>query len=347
MTTPQNCDRISITKFKEEFSFMSKYKTSEIITKYPAPILSRHDVPYKSALTYNAGVIKENGKYIMLFRNDYGSFEEQHIDGINIGLAYSNDGVKWKVEPKPCFDPTDDEIKRAYDPRITALDGKYYVCFAADTRHGIRGGIAETTDFEKFDILSLSVPDNRNMALFPEKINGKYVRLERPMPIYGVPWRQNKFDIWLSESPDLVYWGNPKLVLDGDTVEFSNDKIGPGAPPVKTEDGWLTIFHSVIYDENAGKNGWEPAWKKTYYIGVMLLDLEDPSKVIGIYDKPLMVPDMDFELHGGCRNNALFPCGMIIDDNDEVKIYYSAGDAYVCLATAKLDDLIALCKGKK
>lgn len=325
---------------------MSKYTTSEVIKKHPTPVLTYKDVPYKAALTFNAGVVKENGKYIMMFRNDYGSYEEHRLEGTNIGLAYSDDGIKWNVTSKPCFSLSDDDITRAYDPRLTVIDGKYYVCFAADTRHGIRGGIAQTTDFENFDILSLSVPDNRNMALFPEKINGKYVRLERPMPIYGVGWRQNKFDVWLSESPDLVYWGNSKLVLDGDKVEFSNDKIGPGAPPIKTKDGWLTIFHSVIYDDNAGKNGWEKTWKKTYYIGIMLLDLEDPSKVIGVYDKPLMVPELDFELHGGFRNNVLFPCAMILDDNDEVKIYYTAGDAVVCLATANVNDLIGLCKQK-
>ena len=164
------------------------------------------------------------------------------------------------------------------------------------------------------------------------------------MPVYGTAWKESKFDIWISESPDMIHWGNSKLVLDGDSVEFCNDKIGPGAPPIKTKDGWLTIFHSVIYNEDCGKNGWEDEWKKEYYIGIMLLDLEDPSKVIGKYDKPLMVPDLKFEVEGGYRNDALFPCAMIHDDNDEVKIYYGAGDAYVCLATAQLDDLFALCK---
>jgi len=219
------------------------------------------------------------------------------------------------------------------------------MCFAIDTQHGVRGGIAVTEDFEKFDIISMTVPDNRNMVLFPEKINNLYVRLERPFPVYG---RRNKerFDIWLSDSPDLKYWGNSKLVLGVEHVPYSNSKIGPGAPPVKTRHGWLTTFHAVDIDENRGKNGWEKAWKKRYSAGIMLLDLEDPSKVIGMYKEPLIAPEAEYEVSGGFRNDVIFPGGMILEDNGEVKIYYGAADTVECLATAHVDDLVALCKDK-
>jgi len=119
-------------------------KSSPVITRHPEnPILSRHDVPYTTAHTYNAGVTKYQGKYVMVFRNDYGSFEDHRIDDTNLGLAFSDDGVKWTVQPKPCFAMKDNVIRRAYDPRLTVIDGHCYMCFAVDTRHGIRGGIAD------------------------------------------------------------------------------------------------------------------------------------------------------------------------------------------------------------
>ena len=328
----------------------SLFRTSPVITRYPEPVLTCKDVPYDSNLTFNAGVVKENGRYIMLFRNDYGCTREQfeqegrNFSGTNIGLAFSDDGIHWQVESQPVLELRDEEISRAYDPRITCMDGQYYVCFAVDTRHGVRGGIFSTHDFHHFAPISLSVPDNRNMVLFPEKIGGKYVRLERPMPVYSTGG--HFFDIWLSDSPDLAYWGNSRLVLSCRDVPFCNDKIGPGAPPLKTDAGWLVIFHSVDVDPARGKNGWEAAWRKRYVIGVMLLDLEDPSRVIGLCKVPLMAPEGPEEQIEGFRTNALFPCGMILEDDQTVRIYYSASDTVVRLATAKLDDLISLCTEK-
>ncbi|MCQ2771125.1 MAG: glycoside hydrolase family 130 protein [Clostridia bacterium] len=320
----------------------SIFKTADCITRHPEPVLSYKDVPYRSALTFNAGVLKLNGKYIMIFRNDVGDFEAQKLDGVtNLGLAFSDDGIKWNVEPEPCFALKDDEIMRVYDPRITYIDGEYCMCFAVDTRHGVCGGMAVSKDLKNFEIKSISAPENRNMVLFPEKVNGNYVRLERPMPVYSRDG--DYFDIWLSESPDLVYWGKSRLVMGAENVPFCNTKIGPGAPPIKTDKGWLTIFHAVDFDASRGKNGWEKAWRKRYTIGVCLLDLNDPSKVIGMSKKPLIVPEGYLETEFGYRCNALFPCGMLLEEDGTVKIYYSASDAVVRLATAKVDDLIALC----
>ncbi len=321
----------------------SIFQTASCIKRYADPVLTRHDCPYPATLTFNAGVLKkENGKYIMLFRNDYGDHEKQTLEGTNIGLAFSDDGIHFHVEPEPCFAFKDDEIMRVYDPRITEIDGEYCICFAVDTKHGVCGGMATTKDLKNFEIKSISVPENRNMVLFPEKINGNYVRLERPMPVYSRDG--DTFDIWLSESPDLVYWGKSRLVLGTEDVPFCNDKIGPGAPPIKTEKGWLCFFHAVDWDGSRGKLGWEAKWQKRYTIGIMLLDLNDPSKVIGMSKKPLMVPEEGYyEMQQGFRLNALFPCGAILEDNGIVRIYYGAGDEVVCMAEAKLDDLLALC----
>ena len=138
----------------------------------------------------------------MLFRNDYGDYTKEILRGTHIGLARSQDGYRFEVDPDVKYALNDGEIWRIYDPRITYIDGQAIVCCAVDTRHSIRGGIALTEDFKTYTMVSLSAPDNRNMVLFPEKINGEYVRLERPMPVYSRGG--DRFDMWISYSKDLV-----------------------------------------------------------------------------------------------------------------------------------------------
>lgn len=326
---------------------LPELKSSSIITRYKGgqPVLSKQDIPYEADCIFNAGVTKFNGQYVMVFRNDH------QFDGVgafakcNIGLAFSDDGFDWKVQDKPFLtveDMNDPEILKVYDPRLTVIEDVCYLCFAVDTKHGLRGGIARIHNFETIEVLSLSVPDNRNMVLFPEKINGQYVRLERPFPVYsrgGI----DRFDIWMSYSNDLKYWGDSKLIMGVEDVPFANDKIGPGAPPIKTEAGWLTLFHTVDIDPTRGKNGWEASWQKRYCAGIMLLDLNDPSIIIGMSKEPLIAPETEYEVEGGFRTNVIFPGGMILEDDGSVKIYYGASDTVECMATAKVEDLIALC----
>jgi len=326
-------------------AIIDSLKSSPVIKRYPQnPVLSSKHVPYESTLVFNPGVAKHDGKYVMAFRNDYGSLKGQRIDGTNIGLALSDNGIGWQVQSKPCFTLEGKEIIHVYDPHLTIIDGKCYMCFAMDTSHGVRGCIAVTEDFEDFEILTMTVPDNRNLVLFPERFNNMFVRLERPFPAYSRG--KDRFDIWISESPDLKYWGNSQLLIGVEGVPFANSKIGPGAPPVKTHKGWLTIFHSVDVDPNRGKNGWEETWEKRYSAGIMLLDLKDPMQVIGVYKEPLMAPEAPYEVKGGYRNNVIFPTGVILEESGEVKIYYGAADTVVCLATAHVDDLLNLCTTK-
>ncbi|MCG3147577.1 MAG: Beta-1,4-mannooligosaccharide phosphorylase [Verrucomicrobiae bacterium] len=315
-----------------------------VLTRCPAnPILTADRIPYPATLIFNAGVTKFQGKYVMVFRNDYGGKPgTANFAGTNIGVAFSDDGIRWAPQPKPWIEWKTDEIRRAYDPRISVIDGRCYLCFAVDTAHGIRGGIAVTDDFDKWEVLSLSAPDNRNMVLFPERVNGKFMRLERPFPIYG-RGAPEAFDLWFSDSPDCAYWGNTQLVLGSEQVPWANCKIGPGAPPIKTRAGWLTAYHAVNVDKTKELPAWHPNWHKTYTIGLMLLDLEQPWKVVGMMREPLLTPTTDYELNG-FRGHVLFPGGMILEPNGEVKIYYGAADTVECLATAHVDDLIALCR---
>lgn len=316
------------------------------------PILQASDVPYASSLVFNAGVAKYEGRYVMLFRNDYGISEQDWIDyrngrgsqpgrfDTNLGFATSSDGIRWEVAPTPRWKVESDEIYRIYDPRITVIEGVAHICFAMDTRHGVRAGVAKTKDFDQFEIVSMTTPDNRNMVLFPEKIDGNYYRLERPFPVYSTGGYF--FDIWGSKSPDLRYWGDHELVLAHEQVPFCNDKIGPGAPPVRTARGWLTTFHSVWCTGDQILNGWEGPWNKIYYPGLMLLDLENPTRVIGMSPSPLWCPEAPYEKQG-FRSHVIFPGGLILEDSGEVKIYYGSSDTVEALATAHIDDLLALC----
>ena len=323
-------------------------KSSPVIKRYEGnPILSMKDIPYEATCIYNAGITKYKGKYVMVFRNDIkiNGYGTNPLKKVDLGLATSDDGIHWDVSPKPFLAAEDyvtDEIRRFYDPRLTVIDDVLYMCFAVDTNHGVHGGVGIIHDLERLEVLSISAPDNRNMVLFPEKINGLYTRLERPFPVYSRGGK-DRFDIWFAQSPDLKFWGNNTLVMGVEHVPFANDKIGPAAPPIKTEKGWLTTFHSVDIDQTRGKNGWEDTWKKRYCAGIMLLDLNDPSKVIGMSKLPLIAPETDYEVDEGLRQNVIFPGGMILEDDGEVKIYYGASDTVECLATAQLEDLLNLC----
>jgi len=321
------------------------------------PVLAPRDVPYPSSLTFNAGVIRHAGRYAMVFRNDHGHAGDGRFAGTNLGLATSADGVQWTVEPQPILDEAavreefrrllrhryaPDFVRRIYDPRLTEIDGRVYLCFAIDTAHGICGGVAATEDFRRFDWLSVTAPDSRNHVLFPRQIGGRYVRLERPFPVYMRP-NPEDFPIWCAESPDLIHWGRHRPVLGVDEVPYANSKIGPAAPPVETPRGWLVTFHAVHRDPARPLRGWESqGWFKTYYAGLLLLDRDDPSRVLGMMREPLLAPEADYEIEG-FRGSVIFPCGLILEDSGEVKLYYGAADTAVALATGHVDDLLARC----
>ena len=329
-------------------------ESAPCVKKLDAPILTSADMPFDSALVFNAGVAKIGGKYVMVFRNDYGTdperfARERNFPHTSVDVAVSDNGIDgWKVRKTHLLDSdvtkaeTGRELRRFYDPRIAVIDGKPYITMAVDARHGIYGAIAEANDdFTEIKVVSMSVPNNRNMVLFPEKIGGYYYRLERPMAMFSEDC--GCYDVWCSRSKDLKFWGDSKVVCDQRMIPFANDKIGPAAPPIKTEKGWLATFHAVDIGPGRGKNGWEPEWDARYTAGIMLLDLNDPSKVLGLYKKPLLAPDMPYETDEGFRQNVIFPGALIPEDDGTVKIYYGAADTAECLATARLDELVRLC----
>ncbi|MDP3920672.1 MAG: glycoside hydrolase family 130 protein [Candidatus Omnitrophota bacterium] len=299
-----------------------------LITRYDGnPILTKKDIPYRVETVHNAGVVKVGETYVMLFRSHLRTGRSI------IGLAESEDGFKFNVQPEPFMVPAPKGIFREYeeygveDPRITFLEGKYFITYSAYSRHGVRIGLAASEDFKSVErIAFITQVDHRNVVLFPEKIKGRYVRLDRPHSEIN-PW-----SIWISYSQDLKYWGESQAVMQPEKYHWDEMKIGPGAPPIKTEKGWLSIYHGV-FPTMAGC---------VYRLGVALHDLQDPSKVLGIGDSWILQPEDPWEVTGYVPN-VVFSCGAVPEPDGTVKIYWGGADSVMCVGTASLDDLVTLC----
>lgn len=306
-----------------------------IVKRYKGnPILTKNDIPYPVATVHNAGMAKYQDEYIMLFRSHL--FNGRSL----IGLARSKDGYNFKAEDKPFLIPSvkssmggtfgEYEEYGVEDVRICQLEDEFLLTYSAYSRHGVRIGLAKTKDFKTVEKISLiTQSDLRNVVIFPEKINGKYVRLDRPHS------EISKWSIWISYSPDLVHWGDSKVIIKPETYHWDEMKIGPGATPIKTEKGWLNIYHGV-FETMAGA---------VYRLGVALHDLKDPSIILGVSDEWILQPEEPFEITGYV-SNVVFTCGAIKEDNDEVKIYWGGADTVMCVGTANINELVDLCLKK-
>jgi len=300
----------------------------QFITRYEGnPILTKDDIPYKVETVHNAGVTKFDGRYIMLFRS--------HLDTGRsiIGAAVSDDGFNFKASPEPFIVPAKQPPFSEYeeygveDPRITLLEGTFYITYSAYSKHGVRTALAKTSDFKSLErIAFITQADFRNTVLFPEKINGRYARLDRPHSDIS-PW-----SIWISYSPDLIHWGDSKLLIKPVTYHWDESKIGPGAPPIRTDKGWLNIYHGV-FPTMAGH---------VYRLGVALHALDDPSVVLGVGDRWILQPEDPWELVGYVHN-VVFTCGAVPEDDGTLKLYWGAADKVMCAGMALIDDLTNLC----
>jgi predicted GH43/DUF377 family glycosyl hydrolase len=301
---------------------------SSIITRYKNnPILTKNDVPYPVATVHNAGVIKYQDDYIMLFRSH--RYNGRSI----IGKAVSKDGYNFKVEKKPFIEPAKEGIFADFeeygieDLRINPLNDTFYLTYSAYSRFGVRIILARTDDFITIErIAPISQADMRNIVLFPEKINNLYLRLDRPHTHIN-PW-----SIWISYSPDLIHWGDSRILINPQHYHWDELKVGPGAPPIKTSEGWLNIYHGV-FSTMAGA---------VYRLGVALHDLQDPSRLIGISDDWILQPEDPWEISGYVPN-VVFTCGVIAEEDDTLKIYWGGADSVMCVGTANIKELIGLC----
>ncbi len=303
-----------------------------IVTRHEEnPILTAEAFPNDIVTVFNCGVLKQApDKYTMVCRA-----EDTNLDRY-MWVADSTDGVHFKPRPEPVPFFMDDPVYAQYvgegrsyhDPRITQIDGEIYVTHACHTSHGCQMGLMKTDEsFENWQWMGLiSWPDNRNGVLFPEKIGGKYWRLDRPNV-------RGAMDIWTGQSPDLIHWGVPRCIVPQGRIHWCYTKIGPGAVPIRTDEGWLCVIHGVRTQ----------CTDFVYQLGVMLLDLEDPNEVIGVANRAILWPEKTYELIGQTPS-VVFTCAAILEDDGEVKIYYGAADTVQCLALARVEDLIYACK---
>jgi len=240
----------------------------------------------------------------------------------HIRLARSKDGIHFTVEQKPLIYPVDETEKYGCeDARITFIDGRYFINFTIISEDSWSTALAETEDFQSIKRKGIIFhPENKDVAIFPEKVNGKYIALHRPNNSgFG------KASIWYSESPDLLHWGNHKCIARPRNTRWESMKIGGGAPPIKTPDGWLIIYHGK------GDNS-------LYSLFCLLLDLDDPAKIVRRAETPLLIPTEAFETEG-FFGNIVFSNG-IVERDGQVFLYYGTADESVCLAITDIDSLL-------
>ncbi|HID24094.1 MAG TPA: glycosidase [Planctomycetaceae bacterium] len=290
------------------------------------PILTADDIPYECNTVFNAAACRFDGRYVLLLR-------VEGLDGrSHLTLARSDDGYRFEVDQRPWITPSRDprfepfECFGVEDPRITPIGDEYYITYTAFGPYGPRVAIGRTRDFQSFERIALATEvDNKDAALFPEKIDGCYAMIDRPGGMGG-----QSASVWITYSPDLVYWGRAKVVLSP-RAGWGHSKLGACTPPIKTERGWLLLYHGVRVT----------AGGRLYRLGAALLDLDDPSRVIGFTPHFIFGPEEFYERTGDVPN-VVFPCGHVIEPDGTLRIYYGAADTCIGVAEAPLEEIVEL-----
>lgn len=287
------------------------------------PAITIEDVPFRANTVFNGTpMVTENGVFLLLRvegQQGYSFF----------ALARSSDGLRFKLDEKPVMMPAKSgpyakyESKGIEDPRATVVDGTCYIMYTAVGQWGPRIAIARTEDYVNYERMGIvSEPGNKDGVLFPRKIDGRYARLDRPIGI-------GRGSIWLSYSPDLLNWGDSEVVISPRAGYWDDFRIGASVPPIETEKGWLEIYHGVKMT-SAGP---------IYRMGTVLLDLDDPSKVIKRSAMPILSPREDYERIGDVYN-VCFGCGALVNEKGNMKVYYGAADTSICVALCSMEELL-------
>ena len=237
-------------------------------------------------------------------------------------VATSDDGINFHIPDTPAFAPARPyESFGIEDPRITRIGDTYYIDYVAVSNTGVTTALASTKDFKTFTRHGIIFcPDNKDVTIFPEKINGKFYALHRPVtPLF------EKYEIWLAQSENLTCWGNHQHIMATQPNLWDCLRIGPSAVPFRIEQGWLEIYHGV--DENL-----------RYCLGAVLLDADNPAKIIARSKKPILAPETKYELEG-FFGNVVFNCGLLFED-DKLKIYYGVADTSIAYVEIDLNDVL-------
>ena len=302
---------------------------SDVVWRHEGNPIINWNPTKKSARIFNSAVVPFGDEFIGIFRADHKNGKPQ------LHVGRSKDGIEWDIDDEEIHwkdeNGQDYQPNYSYDPRLVKIEDTYYIVWCADFG-GASLGLGMTKDFKEFTRLENPfIPFNRNGVLFPKKINDKYMLLSRPSDSGHTPFG----DIFLSESPDLVHWGRHRRVMaKGGSGWWQGTKIGGGAIPIETSEGWLLFYHGV----SGTCNGY------VYSIGAAILDKDDPSKVLYRTRDYLLTPEKEYEVTGFVPNVA-FPCATLQDaETGRIAIYYGAADTYVAVAYAQVDELIKYIK---
>ncbi|MCG6914377.1 glycoside hydrolase family 130 protein [bacterium BMS3Abin03] len=292
------------------------------------PVIGRN-VIQSGGRIFNSAIIPYKGEFIGVFRADHRNGYPQ------LHLGRSKDAIKWDIEEEHLkFHNENGSLRKpilyGYDPRLVEIEETYYITWC-NYFNGPTVGIAKTKDFKTFiQLENAFLPFNRNGVLFPRKINGNYVMLNRPSDNGHTPFG----DIYVSESPDLTYWGKHRLVMKTSHYWWKNTKLGAGPVPIETTEGWLLIYHGVC----TTCSGY------IYSIGAAILDTDNPSKLLHDCENYILTPEEPYETTGFVPN-VCFPCATLQDaDTGRIAVFYGAADTYSALAFTQVDELIGYIK---
>ena len=299
--------------------------SKEIMWRFDGnPVINRYDIPSSNSI-FNSAVVPFKDGFAGVFRCD-----NRRVP-MNIFAGFSDDGLNWRINPDPIdFKPFGNDFVHSdykYDPRVTYIDGKYWITWC-NGYHGPTIGVGFTEDFQTFyQCENALLPFNRNGVLFPEKIGGKYALLSRPSDNGHTPFG----DIFLSFSPDMKFWGEHRHVMSPMPFEQSAwqcTKVGAGSVPFLTEKGWLMFYHGVITTCNGYR----------YSMGAVLLDKDEPWKVLRRSKDYLLAPAALYELTGDVPD-VVFPCAALTE-GDKVCVYYGAADTCVGIAFGRINEIL-------
>ncbi len=305
-----------------------RFVIKELFTRHPDnPILSVEDWPYAANSVFNAAAADVGGKILLLAR-------VEDFRGIShLTAARSKNGIdNWQIDKEPTLRPEPkkypEEIWGIEDPRITRLEElkRWAISYTAYSKGGPMVSLATTEDFKTFKRIGpIMPPEDKDAALFPVKFKGLWAMLHRPVPNMALCGAH----IWISFSPNLKYWGEHREIIQArDGGWWDAGKIGLCAPPMETKEGWLILYHGVRVTASGS----------IYRLGLALLDLEDPTKVIRRSDEWIFGPKAHYEREGDV-DDVVFPCGWV-KKGDKLFMYYGAADSRICLATADFDEVV-------
>ena len=297
-----------------------RYSQNPIIKRHPNAVIAR---------SFNSGVVYFNNEFIGVFRGD-------NLDDIpHLYVGHSKDGINFKIDEEQIHFVDENgnklpETAYQYDPRVIPFEDRFFVVWCDDLC-GPTISIAITYDFKKFVKMdSPFLPYNRNGVIFPRKINDRYYMLSRPSDSAHTACG----DIFLSESKDLVYWGRHRVVATKGYEWWCALKIGAGPVPIETDEGWLVFIHGV----NRTCNGY------VYSMGALILDIDDPSKVLYRCKNFIFTPEESYETTGFVPNVAFPTCALTDAETGRIAIYYGASDTYTALAFTTVDRVIEYIK---